>query len=86
MVSTIQEALREVEVSYKNPSKVERREGREVRYIEDQRVGMVRVPELPEADTVKHFFARCKEDLIFAKMAAALALSYGPTLIGGEER
>ena len=47
---------------------------------------MVRVPELPEADTVKHFFARCKEDLIFAKMAAALALSYGPTLIGGEER
>jgi len=38
VVSTIQEALREVDVSYKNPSKVERKviEGREVklRYIE----------------------------------------------------
>jgi len=88
VVSTIQEALREVDVSYKNASRIEKKvikeQEVELRYIEDPRVGEVEVPRLPKADTIKRFYALCKENLMFAKMAAALALSYGPMLIKGE--
>jgi len=85
VVSTVQEALREVDVNYNNPSIVEKKtiEGKEVefRYIEDPRVGKIKVPRLPKPDIIERFYALCNEDLMYAKMAAALALSYGPTLV-----
>ena len=89
IVSTIQEALREVDVSYKNPSKVIEKEidGRKVklRYIEDPRLGVIRVPKLPSSETVKQFYELCKDKLYYAKIAAALALAYAPALIQAEE-
>ena len=85
IVSTIQEALREADVSYKNPSKTMKKkiEGREIelRYIEDPRVGTIRVPRLPRPETVKRFYELCRENLYYAKMAAALALTYSPYLM-----
>jgi len=45
----------------------------------------IKVPSRPPEPVVQRFLELCREDLTYAKVAAALALAYAPALIQAEE-
>ncbi|MCD6380699.1 MAG: hypothetical protein J7L50_00035, partial [Candidatus Odinarchaeota archaeon] len=68
------------------PKKLTLEDGRivEVRYSKTKISGKefsVEVPPLPDSNTINSFLKLCKEDLNFARIAAALALTWSGRLL-----
>ena len=93
VLTTVNQALRELSVIYENPAGEETIEGKRKRYIESERAGTtirIYVPEIPSEDTITEFLKLCQKDLKNAKITAALALAlaYSPSrmkIIEGDE-
>ncbi|MHA1506244.1 MAG: hypothetical protein ACTSR0_03540 [Candidatus Asgardarchaeia archaeon] len=88
VLSVINDALRIGKVVYDSatPKKLTLEDGRviEVRYSKTKIGGKelsVEVPPLPDSNTINSFLELCKEDLNFARIAAALALTWSGRLL-----
>lgn len=83
VVSALEDALRQayVMVSSAYEKKVGDRTVKVVKVRQDEEV---LAPYIPKHEIVKKFLELCKKDLVYAKEAATLALTFRPKIVEGE--
>lgn len=83
VVKALEDALRQANVILTSAyeKKIGDKTVKAVKLRQDQEV---LAPYIPKHETVKKFLELCKENLVYAQEAAALALTYRPKIKGGE--